>query len=233
MFILAHNSLCVYTLALFTTKSPFSLLPDTVKCKRSPTIPCSHSPPFFSLCRLLSAIYRRPSISPACQRAFSFGLLLQGARRWQITTRQPVIFNLSAPPPRPPSSSAGHTHFPRQHQFRHSNSPPPLPVPSHPPISSSFDQHRKFCSEAPRQKKRTKYCGNGSIQVREAASAVLLLRPLSLVMTQESGKYWSRVTQGIHQIALTKLVVAFNSKVSSLGWDPGEKSNCALFHGGF
>lgn len=54
-----------------------------------------------------TAIYRRPSISPACQRAFSFGLLLQGARRWQITTRQPVIFDLSEPPPPPP-----HTHTP-------------------------------------------------------------------------------------------------------------------------
>lgn len=52
-------------------------------------------------------------------------------------------------------------------------------------------------------------------------------------MTRESGEYRSRVTQGIQQIALTKLVGAFNSKVSSLGWDPGENSNCALFHGGF
>lgn len=79
-------------------------------------------PTFLSLCPLrhLPAIYRRPSISLACQCAFSFGLLLQGARRWQITTRQPVIFNLSeSPPSLPPSFSAGHTHYPCQHQFRH------------------------------------------------------------------------------------------------------------------
>lgn len=52
-------------------------------------------------------------------------------------------------------------------------------------------------------------------------------------MTRESGEYRSRVTQGIQQIALTKLVGGFNSKVSSLGCYPGENSNCALFHGGF
>lgn len=72
-----------------------------------------------------------------------------------------------------------------------------------------------------------------AFKLEEAARAVLLLRPLSPVMTRESGGYRSRVTQGIQQIALTKLVEAINSKVSSLGWDPGENSNCAPLHGDF
>lgn len=72
-----------------------------------------------------------------------------------------------------------------------------------------------------------------AFKIEEAARAVLLLRPLSSVMTRESGEYRSCVTQGIQQIALTKLVGAFNSKVSSLGWGPGENANCSPLHGGF
>lgn len=113
------------------------------------------------------------------------------------------------------------------------NTPPPSSVPSHQPYLPPSISAENLARMPQDKKKREKYCGSGSIQVREAASAVLLLRPLSLVMTQESGEYRSCVTQGIQQIALTKPVGAFNSKVSSLGWYPGENSNCALFHGGF
>lgn len=45
-----------------------------------------------------------------------------------------------------------------------------------------------------------------AVEAFKLARAVLLLRPLSLVMTQESVEYRSHVTQGIQQIALTKLV---------------------------
>lgn len=64
-----------------------------------------------------------------------------------------------------------------------------------------------------------------AFKLEEAARVVLLLRALSPPMTPESGEYRSLVTQSIQQIALTKLVEAFNSKVSSLGGGPGEKSN--------
>lgn len=70
------------------------------------------------LAYLLSTIYHRPSIALACRHAFSFALLVQGAPRWQITTRQPVIFNLSEAS----SHTITHTHF--------SSWPYPLPSPA-------------------------------------------------------------------------------------------------------
>ncbi len=98
------------------------------------------------------AVYRRPSISVVCQHAFSFGLLLQGARRWQITTRQPVIFDLSElsvpPPPSPaPRSRPGRHQSARTHiqpfvrPSFHFSPPPP---PSHPPF---FDWHENLARE--------------------------------------------------------------------------------------
>lgn len=118
-----------------------------------------------------TAIYRRPSISPACQRAFSFGLLLQGARRWQITTRQPVIFDLSEPPPPPPHThslpppfSLPHlslyTHYPHQRQSRQHSNPSShrcrtnLHTPLLPPTFHifHFDQRRKFSSRDEKEK---------------------------------------------------------------------------------
>lgn len=112
--------------------------------------------PLSLLLHLLSratAIYRRPSISPACQHAFSFGLLLQGARRWQITTRQPVIFDLSEAPSHPPISHSPlqpfHTYSPHQSQSRHtaqflitSNTLPYFPP--NPALSSCFQSVRKI-----------------------------------------------------------------------------------------
>lgn len=55
-----------------------------------------------------------------------------------------------------------------------------------------------------------------AFKLEEAARAVLLLRPLSPVMTRESGEYRSRVTQGIQQIALTKLVGALIARLAAL-----------------
>lgn len=121
-----------------------------------PLLPLS----LFPLLHLLPAIYRRPSISPACQRAFSFGVLLQGARRWQITTRHPVIFDLSEPPSPPTPPSASHTHYPRQ-----------LPTHLRPPLFSPtfhiflFRSVQKMWLASPETKKKTpmKYCGCGSV----------------------------------------------------------------------
>lgn len=87
------------------------------------------------------AVYRRPSISVVCQHAFSFGLLLQGARRWQITTRQPVIFDLSElsapPPPSPaPRSRPGRHQSARAHTYSRLSDPPSISLLLHllPPI---------------------------------------------------------------------------------------------------
>lgn len=86
------------------------------------------------------AVYRRPSISVVCQHAFSFGLLLQGARRWQITTRQPVIFDLSElsapPPPSPAPRSRPVGINPHAHTYSHLSDPPSISLLLHllPPI---------------------------------------------------------------------------------------------------
>ena len=140
-----------YTQALFTAcnhKPPFSHSFLTPPCTGtnvnvSPTItppltPALPSPSFslLPLRHLLPAIYRRPSISPACQRAFSFGLLLQGARRWQITTRQPVIFDLSEPPSLcAPLLSRPHSlPSPASIQTHSNSSSPQCPTHLHPPL---------------------------------------------------------------------------------------------------
>lgn len=92
------------------------------------------------------AVYRRPSISVVCQHAFSFGLLLQGARRWQITTRQPVIFDLSElsvpPPPSPAPRSRPGRHQSARTRIQpfvrpsfHFSPPPPLSLPPILPFS--------------------------------------------------------------------------------------------------
>lgn len=108
--------------------------------------------PFFShpLAYLLPPINHGPSISLACCHVFSFALLVQGAPRCQITTRQPVIFNLSE------ASSHTHTHTPFYSWpyslpspasiQRCSNSrPPSAPTCSLPPlVPSSFYLHKSY-----------------------------------------------------------------------------------------
>ena len=63
-----------------------------------------------------------------------------------------------------------------------------------------------------------------AFKLEETAKAVLLLRPLSPVMTLERGEYRSRVTQGIQQIALTKLVGgaggALIARLAAFRWGP-------------
>lgn len=84
-----------------------------------------------------------------------------------------------------------HTHYPLQHQFRDiaiPGHPPPPPVPfrlSYLPLLNG----RENLSQKHHIKKKQRYCGCGRIQGREADSVVLLLRPLTVVMTRESRKY--------------------------------------------
>lgn len=149
----AGNGLCmcvyvsIHKLYLLPATTSHLSLPDTsVHWNKRERLPHHYSPPppafpslsfsLFPLRHLLHAIYRRPSISPACQRAFSFGLLLQGARRWQITTRQPVIFDLSEPPSLcAPLLSRPHSlPSPASIQTRSNSSSPQCPTHLHPPL---------------------------------------------------------------------------------------------------
>lgn len=144
-----------------------------------------------------------------------------GAGRLQLASQSFSIY-LSSPRPRfPPLLLAPTGINPHAHTWPFVRpsfhfSPPSTP-------SSLFRLARKFSSRAQRQKRNI--VSGEAFKSEEAAWVVLLLRALSPPMTPESGEYRSLVTQSILQIALTKLVEAFNSKVSSLGKGPGENSN--------
>ena len=139
-----------------TWTSPPPLLPPSLLL--SP-LPLSLS----SLCAISSpqSTAGPPSLRPVnvlfhlacCYRGLDAGRLQLGSQSFSI---------YQSPPPSVHPSSAGHTHYPRQHQSRHT-AIPHHPNAQHtstllcslpPTISSSFDQCRKFSLHAPRQKKK-------------------------------------------------------------------------------
>ncbi len=145
------------------------------------------------------------------------------------------LSELSVPPPPSPTPRSRPVGInPHAHTYSHLSDPPSISLLLHlsPSLPSSLFRLARKCSSRAQRQKRNIVSGE-AFKLEEAARVVLLLRALSPPMTPESGEYRSLVTQSIQQIALTKLVEAFNSKVSSLGGGPGEKSNWAPLHGGF
>ncbi len=159
-----------------------------------------------------------------------------GAGRLQLASQSFSIYLSSPcphlPPPRLALAPVGIN--PHAHTYSHLSDPPSISLLLHlsPSLPSSLFRLARKCSSRAQRQKRNIVSGE-AFKLEEAARVVLLLRALSPPMTPESGEYRSLVTQSIQQIALTKLVEAFNSKVSSLGGGPGEKSNWAPLHGGF
>lgn len=148
-----------------------------------------------------------------------------GAGRLQLASQSFSIYLSSPrphlPPPRLALAPVGinphahtHTAICQTHLPFLSSSTSSLP-------SSLFRLARKFSSQARRQKRNI--VSGEAFKLEEAARVVLLLRALSPPMTPESREYRSLVTQSIQKIALTKLVEAFNSKVSSLWRRPRRK----------
>lgn len=230
----ADNILCAWKMVLLPTKD--CLTPPQQKNKQTkrkvffpPTLP----PTRWHICSLQSTT-GPPSLWPVAMlfhlpcwyRGLHAGRLQLGSQSFSIYQRTPHTHTFPA----------GRTHYHLQHQFRDIAFPDhPCPHLFPPALHiflflSAQKGYLKRTIEN-KQTKKNRYCGHGSLQVREADSAVLLLRPLTWVITLESGKYRPCVTQGIQQIALTKLVMALNSGVRSLGWDPGE--NSVQFHSGF
>lgn len=175
----AGNGLCmcvyvsIHKLYLLPATTSHLSLPDTsVHWNKRERLHHHYSPPLLlsplslslsSLCAISStqSTAGPPSLRPVsvlfhlacCYRGLDAGRLQLGSQSFSI---------YQSPPPSVHPSSAGHTHYPRQHQSRHA-AIPHHPNAQHtstllcslpPTISSSFDQRRKFGSHAPRQKKK-------------------------------------------------------------------------------
>ena len=196
------------------------------KCERLLTTPPPSHSPYLSLFLSLPCATSSPqstagppSLRPVsvlfhlacCYRGLDAGRLQLGSQSFSIYQSPPP----SVPPPPTATLTTLASINPETEQFLIAS--PPNTPPLFPPAFHIFlfPSAQKILPTSPETKKK-KYCCNGSISVREAARAVLLLRPLSLVMTQESGEYRSCVTQGIQRIALTKLVGPLIARLAAL-----------------